>query len=70
MSKYNWDEKHIITFPEEQVALSTKDLHVYYGKNESIKGIDMQFEKNKITALIGPSWIREINLPSQSQSDE
>lgn len=55
MSKYNWDEKHIITFPEEKVALSTKDLHVYYGKNESIKGIDMQFEKNKITALIGPS---------------
>ena len=55
MSKYNWDEKHIITFPEEKVALSTKDLHVYYGKKESIKGIDMQFEKNKITALIGPS---------------
>ena len=20
MSKYNWDEKHIITFPEEKVA--------------------------------------------------
>ena len=60
MSKYNWDEKHIITFPEEKVALSTKDLHVYYGKNESIKGIDMQFEKNKITALIGPSRIRKI----------
>ena len=37
------------------MALSTKDLHVYYGKNESIKGIDMQFEKNKITALVGPS---------------
>ena len=67
MSKYNWDEKHIITFPEEQVALSTKDLHVYYGKNESIKGIDMQFEKNKITALIGPSgsgkstYLRSLN---------
>ena len=55
MSKYNWDEKHIITFPEEKVVLSTKDLHVYYGSNESIKGVDMQFEKNKITALIGPS---------------
>ena len=48
MSKYNWDEKYIITFPEEKVALSTKDLHVYYGKNESIKGIDMQFEKIKL----------------------
>ena len=48
MTEYNWNEKHIITFPEEKVALSTKDLHVYYGKKESIKGIDMQFEKNKI----------------------
>ena len=67
MSKYNWDEKHIITFPEEKVALSTKDLHVYDSKNESIKGIDMQFEKNKITALIGPSgsgkstYLRSLN---------
>ncbi|MGT2741711.1 phosphate ABC transporter ATP-binding protein PstB [Streptococcus plurextorum] len=55
MSEYNWNERHIMTFPEEKVILSTKDLHVYYGQKEAIKGIDMQFEKNKITALIGPS---------------
>ena len=53
MTEYNWNEKHIITFPEEKVALSTKDLHVYYGKKESIKGFDW------------PVWIREINLSSQ-----
>ena len=28
MSKYNWDERHIITFPEEKVVLSTKDLSI------------------------------------------
>ncbi|MGT2754910.1 phosphate ABC transporter ATP-binding protein PstB [Streptococcus ovis] len=55
MSEYNWNERHIITFPEEKQILSTKDLHVYYAGKEAIKGIDMQFEKNKITALIGPS---------------
>ena len=55
MTKYNWDERHIITFPEKELALETKDLHVYYGQKEAIKGIDMKFEKNKITALIGPS---------------
>ncbi|KXT78642.1 phosphate ABC transporter ATP-binding protein PstB [Streptococcus sp. DD13] len=55
MSKYNWDERYITTFPEKNLVLETKDLHVYYGGNEAIKGIDMQFEKNKITALIGPS---------------
>lgn len=55
MPEYNWDERHIITFPEDNLILATNDLHVYYAKNEAIKGIDMQFEKNKITALIGPS---------------
>ncbi|MGT2681584.1 phosphate ABC transporter ATP-binding protein PstB [Streptococcus porci] len=55
MTEYNWDERHIMTFPEEKTILATKDLHVYYGQKEAIKGIDMQFEKNKITALIGPS---------------
>ena len=45
MTKYNWNERHIITFPEEKLALATKDLHVYYGQKEAIKGIDMQFEK-------------------------
>ena len=48
MSKYNWDERHIITFPEEKVIPSTKDLHVYYGTNESIKGVDMQFERIRL----------------------
>lgn len=52
MPEYNWDERHIITFPEDNLILSTHDLHVYYGQNEAIKGIDMPFEKNKITALI------------------
>lgn len=55
MTEYNWDERHIMTFPKEKTILATKDLHVYYGQKEAIKGIDMQFEKNKITALIGPS---------------
>lgn len=54
MTEYNWNERHIINFSDD-VLLETKDLHVYYGQKEAIKGIDMQFEKNKITALIGPS---------------
>ncbi|MFA9413555.1 MULTISPECIES: phosphate ABC transporter ATP-binding protein PstB [unclassified Streptococcus] len=67
MADYNWNERHIITFSPETVALETKDLHVYYGQKEAIKGIDMQFEKNKITALIGPSgcgkstYLRSLN---------
>ncbi len=35
--------------------LETHDLHVYYGKHEALKGIDLSFEEKGITALIGPS---------------
>ena len=53
MTEYNWNEKHIVTFPEKEVVLSTKNLHVYYGKNESIKGVDMQFKKIRLQLLSG-----------------
>lgn len=52
MTEYNWNERHIMTFPEEKIALSTKELHVYYAGNEAIKGIDMQFEKTKLRLLL------------------
>ncbi|ERJ74708.1 phosphate ABC transporter ATP-binding protein PstB [Streptococcus sobrinus] len=55
MTEYNWDERYIMSFEGKELALATKDLHVYYGSKEAIKGTDMQFEKNKITAFIGPS---------------
>ena len=45
----------ILSPSQRRSQFETKDLHVYYGQKEAIKGIDMQFEKNKITALIGPS---------------
>ena len=51
MADYNWNERHIITFPEDKLALATKDLHVYYGQKEAIKGIDMQLKKIKSQPL-------------------
>lgn len=65
MTEYNWNERHIITFPEETIALATKDLHVYYGAKEAIKGIDMQFEKINYR-LDWSVWMWQINLSSQS----
>lgn len=35
--------------------ISVKDLHLYYGENHALKGINMDIHKNAITALIGPS---------------
>lgn len=32
-----------------------KDINLFYGTNQAIKGIDMDIERNKVTAFIGPS---------------
>ncbi len=51
----------------EQVILETNDLHVWYGDNEAIKGVSLEFEENKIISLIGPSgcgkstYLRSLN---------
>ncbi len=35
--------------------ITTKDLNLYYGDKHAISNINIDIEKNKITALIGPS---------------
>lgn len=35
--------------------ITTKDLNLYYGDKQAVNSINMDIEKNKITALIGPS---------------
>ena len=35
--------------------LEAKDLHLFYGKKEALKGISMEIEEGELTALIGPS---------------
>ncbi|NJN16889.1 MAG: phosphate ABC transporter ATP-binding protein [Oscillochloris sp.] len=36
-------------------AIEARDMHIYYGAFRAVKGVDVQIEYNKITALIGPS---------------
>jgi phosphate transport system ATP-binding protein len=38
-----------------QPVMGCEDLHVYYGDFLAVKGVDLTFGKNEITALIGPS---------------
>ena len=40
---------------EKTVKINTTDVHVYYGENEAIKGIDLDIYKNEVIAFIGPS---------------
>lgn len=39
----------------KSIKISTKNLDLYYGKNQALKDINLEIEANKITALIGPS---------------
>ena len=56
MKEYNMNETNIIKWAlKKRSALYTDDLHVWYGDNEAIKGVNPEFERIKITALIGPS---------------
>jgi phosphate transport system ATP-binding protein len=36
-------------------AVDIKDLHAYYGDQHALKGIDINFPANEVTAIIGPS---------------
>jgi len=53
---YDWTQRKIMVPEQEEIALSTTDLRVFYnGTKEAIHGVTMAFPKNEITALIGPS---------------
>lgn len=36
-------------------VITTRNVRLYYGKHEALHGIDLDFPKQEITALIGPS---------------
>ncbi|HEY4451205.1 MAG TPA: phosphate ABC transporter ATP-binding protein PstB [Solirubrobacteraceae bacterium] len=45
------------TDPQAKPALSVKldQLRAFYGNSEQVKGIDLEFRANEVTAIIGPS---------------
>ncbi len=50
-------KKHIIEQFDlsGDIAVSVKEMNLYYGSFHALKSIYMDFSKNKLTALIGPS---------------
>ncbi len=43
-------------------AVALRDVHAYYGSAEAIKGVDLDYEANKVTAMIGPSGCGKTTL--------
>jgi phosphate transport system ATP-binding protein len=45
------------TAPEPQAALAVRldQLKAFYGEAEAVKGVDLEFRANEVTAIIGPS---------------
>jgi phosphate transport system ATP-binding protein len=36
-------------------AINVKDLHAFYGEQHAVRGLDITFPANEVTAIIGPS---------------
>ena len=41
--------------PEPEVKVKARDVHVFYGASEAIKGVDIDIYARSVTAFIGPS---------------
>ena len=39
----------------EQTLIAARDLRLYYGSTEALKGVDLDIAEQKVTAFIGPS---------------
>lgn len=41
--------------PKQRHVLEVKDLSIFYGTKQAVHHVNMDIEKNAVTALIGPS---------------
>jgi phosphate transport system ATP-binding protein len=41
--------------PAQGLAVTLEGLRAFYGQAEQVKGVDLQFRANEVTAIIGPS---------------
>lgn len=42
--------------------IKTEDLNLYYGNVKALKNINIDIEKNKVTALIGPQDVGNLHF--------
>lgn len=66
MKNYNFDQTNIVR-PDQEIAIETQDLQVFYGDNHAIFDASLAFPRFQISALIGASgsgkstYLRSLN---------
>ncbi|MSE09577.1 ATP-binding cassette domain-containing protein, partial [Lactobacillus salivarius] len=73
--EYNLKDKYILQLNEKEKALETKDLNIFYGEKQALFDGNLQFERYKITSLIGASgsgkstFLRSLNRMNEGVAD-
>lgn len=73
--EYNLKDKYILQLKEKEKALETKDLNIFYGEKQALFDGNLQFERYKITSLIGASgsgkstFLRSLNRMNEGVAD-
>jgi len=44
-----------LSIRNEEIAMQVRDLKLYYGESQALKGITMEIPRKRVTAFIGPS---------------
>jgi len=44
-----------LSMQDEEICIETRDLNLFYGKDQALKSVNMRIPHNRVTAFIGPS---------------
>ena len=47
--------------PGTGLSVKLEQLRAFYGDAEQVKGVDLEFKANQVTAIIGPSGLKVIS---------
>ena len=45
----------------ESAIITTHNVHLWYNEKRALESVSIKIPRNKVTALIGPSGLREVN---------
>jgi len=49
------DDRQPLEIAREQISIEVRDLDLYYGNDQALKGVNLKIAHNRVTAFIGPS---------------